>query len=205
MLAAAHALFSANGYKATTTKEISIRAHVAEPTLFRNFGSKAELFEATILEPFTDFIAAWTSSWNQLSADDPLPDLAESLVGGLFKLVRQDRKLFQELITARADPHNDLHQSAVSISTQLRDGLRAVEDVGLAVAEARGLAALDAPATIVSVASMVIGSVLLEDWVTPSGTRKLSQARMIREMTALVTYGITERPTGPAVGEAQPH
>jgi len=193
-LAAAHNLFTKNGYHATTTRQISTRANISEPTLFRHFGSKAELFEATILEPFTEFIASWTNSWEQMSADDPLPDLAESLVGGLFRLVHHDRPLFWELIAARADPRSDLHRSAVTISTQVRQGLRAVHDTGLKIAAARGLSGLDAPATIASVTSMVIGSVLLEDWVVPGGVRKPSQARMIREITQLVTDGIAHRP-----------
>ena len=81
-LAAAHELFTAQGYHATTTKEICAKAGISEPSLFRHFGSKAELFEATVLEPFTAFITSWTDSWDQLPAADPVPDLAESLLGG---------------------------------------------------------------------------------------------------------------------------
>jgi AcrR family transcriptional regulator len=193
-LAAAHELFTKSGYRATTTKEISLRAGVAEPTLFRNFGSKAELFETTILEPFTAFIDGWIMSWREFSAHTTVQDLAESLVQGLFKLVRQDRRLFQELMEARVDPHNDLHRSAVAISARIRDGLRAVQDVGLEVADERHLTHLDPPATIASVAAMIIGSVILDDWIVPTGVRQPSQARMIQEITMMITYGITARP-----------
>jgi AcrR family transcriptional regulator len=193
-LAAAHQLFTENGYRSTTTKEISLLAGVAEPTLFRNFGSKAELFETTILEPFTEFIDGWIASWRQLSADTSVQDLAEGLVSGLFKLVRQDRRLFQELMEARADANNDLNKSAAAISTRIREGIRAIQDIGLEVADERHLAHLDPPATIASVAAMVIGSVILEDWIVPIGVRRPSEARMIREMTMMVTHGITGRP-----------
>lgn len=193
-LAAAHKLFTENGYRATTTKEISLLAGVAEPTLFRNFGSKVELFETTILEPFTQFIDGWIQSWREFSADTSVHDLAESLVSGLFTLVRQDRRLFQELMDARADPANDLHRSASAISTRIREGLRAVQDVGLEIADERHLPHLDPPATIASVAAMVIGSVILEDWIVPSGVRRPSQTRMIHEITMIVTHGITGRP-----------
>jgi AcrR family transcriptional regulator len=194
MLGAAHELFTKNGYRATTTKEIALRAGVAEPTLFRNFGSKAELFETTILEPFSQFIDRWITSWREFSADTSVEDMAESLVEGLFKLVRQDRGLFQELMQARADPNNDLHQSAVAISARIREGLRAVQDVGLEIADERHLAHLDPPATIASVAAMIIGSVILEDWILPIGVRQPSQARMITEMTMMITHGISGRP-----------
>jgi len=194
-LAAAHQLFAEKGYRATTTKEICVLAGVAEPTLFRRFGSKAHLFEMTVLEPFTEFIDGWITSWREFSSESSVQDLAESLVSGLFTLVRQDRRLFQELMDARLDPKNDLHGSAVAISMRIRQGIRAVQDVGLEIADERHLTHLDPPATIASVAAMVIGAVMLEDWIVPAGTRRPSQDRMIREMTMMVTHGITGRPS----------
>ena len=194
-LAAAHQLFAENGYRATTTKQICLMAGIAEPTLFRQFGSKARLFEMTVLEPFTEFIDGWITSWREFSAESSVQDLAESLVRGLFTLVRQDRRLFQELMEARADPKNDLHESAVAISTRIREGIRAVQEVGLEIAEERHLVRLDPPATIASVAAMVIGAAMLEDWIVPTGVRRPSQDRMIREMTMMVTHGITGRPS----------
>lgn len=194
-LAAAHQLFAENGYRATTTKEICLLAGIAEPTLYRHFGSKAHLFEMTIMEPFTAFIDGWITSWREFSAESSVHDLAESLVSGLFTLVRQDRRLFQELMEARTDPKSDLHEPAVAISTRIRQGLRAVQEVGLEIADERHLTHLDPPATITSVAAMVIGAVMLEDWIVPAGVRRPSQDRMIQEMTMMVTHGITGRPS----------
>ena len=194
-LAAAHQLFAKNGYRGTTTKEICLLAGIAEPTLYRHFGSKAHLFEMTVLEPFTEFIDGWIASWHEFSAESSVQDLAESLVSGLFTLVRQDRRLFQELMEARTDPKNDLHESAIAISTRIRQGLQAVQEVGLEIADERHLAHLDPPATITSVAAMVIGAVMLEDWIVPAGARRPSQGRMIQEMTMMVTHGITGRPS----------
>jgi AcrR family transcriptional regulator len=193
-LAAAHKLFAENGYRATTTKEICLSAGIAEPTLFRHFGSKADLFEMTVLEPFTEFIDGWITSWRDFSAESSVQDMAERLVRGLFTLARQDRRLFQELMQASADPKSDLHGSAVAISARIRQGLRAVQDVGLEIADERQLAHLDPPATIASVAAMVIGMAILEDWIVPAGVRRPSQARMIHEMTLMITHGITGRP-----------
>jgi AcrR family transcriptional regulator len=194
-LAAAHQLFGENGYRATTTKEICLLAGIAEPTLYRQFGSKAQLFEMTVLEPFTEFIDGWITSWREFSAESSVQDLAESLVTGLFTLVRQDRRLFQELMEARTNPNSDLHGSAVAISTRIRQGLQAVQDVGLEIADERHLRHLDPPATITSVAAMVIGAVMLDDWIVPVGARRPGQGRMIREMTMMVTHGITGRPS----------
>jgi AcrR family transcriptional regulator len=200
MLRAARLLFAEKGYRATTTKEISSVAGVAEPTIFRHFGAKAELFEATIIEPFTEFVAQWIRTWDDFPPDGSVEDLAQNLVSGLFHLVRRDRRLFSELIAARADPANDLHSSSVAISVQLRGGLRAVHDVGLDIAGSRGLRGLDAPATIGAIAAMVLGSVLLDDWIYPAGVDNPGQERIVREMTSMIYNGIAHRPEadGPA-------
>ena len=41
---------------------------------------------------------------------------------------------------------------------------------------------------------VIIGSAILEDWIVPKGVRPPSQARMIHEITMMITYGITGRP-----------
>jgi AcrR family transcriptional regulator len=193
ILKAAHELFTQKGYQSTTTKEISIRAGVAEPTVFRHFGSKAEVFEASILEPFTAFVERWSHSWVDYSAEATVEELAENLVDSLYTLIRQDRRVFLELMTAQSDPENDLYPSAVAVSAELRKGLRAVHDAGLNIQTERGLLGIDPPATIGAVASMIIGSVMFEDWVYPVGKRVPGKTRMVREMTGLIVDGISHR------------
>lgn len=132
---------------------------------------------------------------HEFSTDSTVEQLTESLVEGLFTLVQQDRRLFQELMEARADPGSTLHQSALSISLRLREGLRGVHDAGLEIASDHHLDRLDPPATIASVAAMVIGAVVLEDWIVPQGSRSPSRTRMVKEITMMVAYGITGRPS----------
>lgn len=171
ILRAAHELFASEGYRGTTTKEIAARAKVSEPSVFRIFGSKAELYEATVLEPFTRFVDEWTRAWLEFPPGASALDMCEELVRGLFKLVREDRQLFAELITARLDPRSDLHGSAVAVSEQLRRALRAVQEIGVSTTETRELSHVDGPVTVASIASMILGTVLLEDWVYPAGSR----------------------------------
>jgi AcrR family transcriptional regulator len=92
LLKAAHELFVEKGYQATTTKEISIRADVAEPTLFRHFRSKAEIFEASIIEPFTSYLERWSHSWVDYSTEATVEGLAENFVDSLYSLIREDRR-----------------------------------------------------------------------------------------------------------------
>jgi AcrR family transcriptional regulator len=193
LLKAAHELFVEKGYRATTTKEISLRADVAEPTLFRHFGSKAEIFEASIIEPFTSYLERWSRSWVDYSTEATVEELAENLVDSLYSLIRQDRRVFQELMVARSDPKNDLYPAAVTVSEHLRQGIRAVHDAGLEIQAKRGLLNIDPPATMGAVASMIIGSVMLEDWVFPADKRIPGRVRMVREMAGLIVDGISHR------------
>jgi AcrR family transcriptional regulator len=193
ILKAAHDLFTKQGYQSTTTKEISARARVAEPTIFRHFGSKVELFEASILEPFNQVVDEWTKSWAAMPTEITLEELAENLVAGLYTLIWEDRRIFRELLAARSDPQSALHQSAVTISAQFRQGFSAVLDVGVDIARARELVYVDPPATIGAVASMIIGSVLLGDWAYPANRRTPGRTRMVREMARLIVDGIAHR------------
>lgn len=193
ILQAAHDLFTKQGYQSTTTKEISARARVAEPTVFRHFGSKVELFEASILEPFNAVVDQWTRSWADMPSKITLEELAENLVAGIYNLIWEDRRIFRELLTARSDPQSALHQSAVAISTQFREGFSSVLDVGVDIAQTRELVYVDPPATIGAVASMIMGSVLLGDWAYPANRRTPGRTRMVREMARLIVDGIAHR------------
>jgi AcrR family transcriptional regulator len=193
LLTAAHELFVEKGYQATTTKEISIRADVAEPTLFRHFRSKAEIFEASIIEPFTSYLERWSRSWVDYSTEATVEELAENLVDSLYSLIREDRRVFQELMVARSDPKNDLYPAAVAVSEHLRQGIRAVHDAGLNIQTKRELFNIDPPATMGAVASMIIGSVMLEDWVFPANIRVPGRERMVQEMAGLIVDGISHR------------
>ena len=60
LLDAARQLFSGKGYARTTTREIATRAAVAEPLLFRKFGSKSKLFAEAALHPLAQFLRDFT-------------------------------------------------------------------------------------------------------------------------------------------------
>jgi AcrR family transcriptional regulator len=193
LLKAAHELFTDLGYRATTTKEIAARAGVAELTLFRHFGSKVEIFDASVLIPLKTYLRQWSQTWVDFSGEASLDAMAARLVDGLYTLIRQDHRIFQELISARSDPRSDLYPAAVEVSSELRKGLRAVHDASFDVANKYGLPADDKPATIGAVAAMIVGSVVLEDWVYPAQRRIPGRDRMIQELTQMIVDGTTHR------------
>src|SRR3954452_10202455 len=64
LLEAAHDLFSERGYRATS-KEIAARAGVGESLIFTRFGSKAELFQATLADSFLRFVDDYVERWER--------------------------------------------------------------------------------------------------------------------------------------------
>ena len=89
---AARDLFLAQGFEATTTKQISERAGVAEQLLFTNFGTKADLFETAVLAPIADFVSEYAASWQ--NADEAAPEQrVDAFVRGLYTIVQRDRSV----------------------------------------------------------------------------------------------------------------
>src|SRR3954447_16458485 len=73
ILDAACVEFGANGYAATTNRDVARRAGVALSVLYRHFETKADLFSEAALEPFVRGMEQLGSDWlRQLS--EPLED-----------------------------------------------------------------------------------------------------------------------------------
>jgi AcrR family transcriptional regulator len=97
----ARELFVANGYEATRIKEISLRAGVAEQLIFTNFGSKAGLFEAAVVEPFSEFVNDYIASCGQDASTLSFEERIGLFVERLYALAEQGRKQFIYSVTRR--------------------------------------------------------------------------------------------------------
>lgn len=93
LLAAAHDEFDAHGYARASTRAIAERAGVAEPLLFRHFGSKAGLFNEVVFGPIRNFMLEW-EEFNAKAGTKYDPEtLAKRFVGGLYDLLKANRGL----------------------------------------------------------------------------------------------------------------
>ncbi len=195
MLRAADRLFATKGYHGTKTREIAEEAGVGESVIFRNFGSKAELFEAAILTPLTDFVDGWARTWDAtLTSDSDPADVAHSFVKGFYTLAVEHRELLQTLVAARiegADPA--LAEVAERVSGRLADSLRSVQEVLVEHGVARGFRELDVPVTVPFSVGSVLSLVLFDDWLFPPSQRRPGRARQIDEATRMLLYGVTGR------------
>jgi len=198
ILDAADRLFSERGYHGTKTREIAEAAGVGESVVFRNYGSKAELFEAAILAPFTDFVNDWATSWDRKPPASSDPEaITRSFVKGFYSFASEHRELLMTLTAAQirgGDPA--LAQVAARVSERFADGLGVMRRVLLSQGAARDYERLDPPVTVAVAVGSVLSVVLLDDWLFASYERRPSKARQIEELTQMLLHGVSGRTGG---------
>jgi AcrR family transcriptional regulator len=198
VLEAAHSLFTAHGYHGTKTRQIAELAGVGESVVFRNFGSKAELFEASILKPFVDFFDDWASSRTREPLDFDPEEITRSFVVGFYGVVSEHRELLMTLMTARVKGGDEaLANVAAGISVRFTESLRIMRDMVLEHGGARDWVGIDPPATVAVAVGSVLSMVLLGDWIFPAGERRPGRARQIEELTQMLLHGISHRQAAP--------
>ena len=103
VLAAAIAEFARSGYSGTSTEAIAARAGISQPYLFRLFGTKKNLFVATVNLVGDRIINELTRVSDGLVGDD-----AKAAMGGAYLELMQDPDLLQVQLhgfaAAPADP-----------------------------------------------------------------------------------------------------
>jgi AcrR family transcriptional regulator len=192
VLQAAGRLFTAHGYHGTSTQQIAKEAGVGESVIFRNFGSKAELFETAIARPFTDFVDEWAARWDvDVAADADPMEITRSFVTGFYTLATEHRDVLNTLIAARLKGGDRaLAEVAGRVSERLADRLEAMQKVLRHQAAARQLRGLDSPVSVAVAVGSVLSLVLLDDWLFPPHRRRPGKARQIDEATQMLLYGV---------------
>ncbi|MCX2930085.1 helix-turn-helix domain containing protein [Mycobacterium sp. CVI_P3] len=199
VLKAADRLFTSQGYHGTTTRQIAEEAGVGEPVIFRNFGSKAGLFEQATLRPFTEFLTNWVSSWErEQPATTNAEKIVRSFVTGFYGVVDEHRELIKTLISARAQGGDqELDRVSAAVSDKVAEALRIMRRALLDHGEPRHYDRLDPPLTVAVSAGAVMSVLLLDDWLFPSRERRPSRKRQIDELTQMLLHGIAHRQTPP--------
>jgi AcrR family transcriptional regulator len=204
ILDAARELFAAQGYRSTTTKEIALKAGVAEPLIFSNFGSKAKLFEATIVQPFTAAISDFADSWTKHPATvEQAEEISRQMLIRLFDLSMANRDIIRLLLAAQVDSDDPLQAIAETVSRSLAGLLESVQQPSVLEETGRFFELEDPECTVAAALGMVLSVVILDDWLFPSGKRRPGRARQLGAMQRLLLHGIyPERP--PSVAPSPP-
>src|SRR5438552_14399993 len=94
ILRAAQVLFAERGYSGTNTRDLAAAAGVAERTLFRHFGTKANLFQTAVIAPFHDFIDEYVRQWEERpkGVRDASSETFD-FYSGVFHILKENRNL----------------------------------------------------------------------------------------------------------------
>ncbi len=91
VIEAALALFMRKGIKATTTRDIALRARISEGTIYRHFESKDELAEVLFEQNLTYF---WKFLKGYLKNAQSPEDMLRAYVAGFFEFARREQRRY---------------------------------------------------------------------------------------------------------------
>lgn len=188
LLEAARELFVATGYEATRLKEISSRADVAEQLIFTNFGSKAGLFEAAVVEPFSQFVSEFVASWEQDAPTTSVEDRLRFFVRRLYSLAERERQLLIYSVARRMDGETG---PQTDIPNRLATLLQAIQPIVVAEAPERGFADADPSLLIAAASAMVLGIALLDDLLFPTASERPDRERIVADVSRLLLNGFS--------------
>jgi AcrR family transcriptional regulator len=193
VLSAATQLFSSNGYAGTSTREIAELAGVAESVLYRNYRTKARVFEAAITLPFSSFLESWASKWEARMSGNWTPEaLARDFVQSLYNFLITHRELGLALVNAFSF-EGDVREEVIGAAFSRTMGR--VAKLAREAAAASHLASADMDLNIRLVSGMIFAQALFHDLFFPAGKSKVSRRRIIDGITVIVLYGtVTDHP-----------
>jgi AcrR family transcriptional regulator len=194
--AAAADFFASNGYAGTSTRAIATEAGVSETLLFRHFGTKSGLFEATTLDKFRVSVEDYLSRW---SGREVPPggeqEHATAFLAGLLAFFRKQRGVMFALMTVDAAQDDDIG-SIQATAQELFDRLMvAVRENVLTRADGQLYPGLDREFSAPGVTSALLCVTLLDSWLFRDGTCQPPLTEIDDEVIAYVLDGVGHRAT----------
>ena len=193
ILTAAQDLFAASGFRGTSTREIADRAGVAEVLLFRNFGSKAELYSTAVVLPLTEFLNDWitSSTWDW---DESGTELRQrEFTAKLYQVAKDNRGLIVSYLAMSVFEPELV--AGLEHSRELDEVMDRLADLAGGQLVRLGRSAHSNPRVGTrAVIGMVLSMALFDDLGIGS---QASDDEVIDEMTQIILHGALHRP-GPA-------
>jgi len=104
LITSAAGAFARRGYGGATTKEIAEGANTDEKTIYRHFGSKADLFTAAVVQPFVGMLDDYTVAFQRELAAGDESRVILAWVELLYDHLNDNRDAVLALISSTGDP-----------------------------------------------------------------------------------------------------
>lgn len=194
LLGVAVDLFAAKGYGGTSTKEIAQAARTSETTIYRQFGSKAELFAAAVLGPFFAFLTEYEAWFAEAIATEGWTDeiITRKSIEQLYRQLLMHRNAVLALMAAHGDPESeDASREAVR---RLDEFFERLNRVGMQRWQRGG--GFDARRLRLIhrfMAGLILSVSALDPWFVPSGWDRPTEDDLLDELTVFVMHGVFGR------------
>jgi AcrR family transcriptional regulator len=185
----AREVFEERGYARATTREITARADVAETLLFRNFGSKANLFAEAVLRPLSEFFDDWVQRFAPAPPGQRVEVTQHDFGDSLYQMSVANRGLLLTFFaTATFEPEVFAGQEAMATIRRSLDELAAAT---LHELERFGVDLRDYDVLIASRATvgMILSLALFESILLPQGAEARTRDELMHEVTRLTLFG----------------
>jgi AcrR family transcriptional regulator len=190
LIISARELFAANGYAGTSTRQIAQHAGVHESLFYRHFRTKANLFDAAVVEPIREFVTRYVDEWaNHKKPTVPAELPSAEFIAGLYDVARQHRTLLMALLSAHAF-HDEAFNGDRATSAPLTDVIVRLRDFVADTAEQNGFTWLDPSLAIRYTVDYVIAVAVIDELLFPSQGRRQGREETIRELVGFVLHGL---------------
>jgi AcrR family transcriptional regulator len=189
LITTAREVFEERGYARATTREITARAGVAETLLFRNFGSKANLFAESVLRPMSEFFDDWVRQFAPAPPGRSAEVTQHDFCDSLYEMATANRGLLLTFFaTATFEPEVFEGQEAMAMIRRSLDELAAATKGEL---ERFGVDLRDYDVVIASRAAvgMILSLALFGTILLPDGPDARTREQLMREVTRLMLFG----------------
>lgn len=166
--------FEEKGYSGATTAAIAKRADVTEALLFKHFGSKSQLFKATVFGPLSQLFDQFLQQHDS-ARTDPLRRREDSLnyIGQIQDLIASHPRMFLSLLFAQAYKSSEV-EGLADISA-LHDYFSRSAD--MAAANYKLPPPID-PELMARISfTTIMSCTVFQDWLFPDGRWSMQQIR----------------------------
>jgi AcrR family transcriptional regulator len=187
VIRAARDLFARKGYDGTSLRDIAEQAGVNESVIYRSVGTKEEIFNVAVLQPYHGFVTSFVSGWQEATERRPNAEMVRAFVHQLYDLLSEHRELITSLVSASTLTDANGRRPARS---QLSSELDALATQTAADAEGRGMDGVNFDIAVRCAVGMVMSLVLLDDWLLPTGARRPTRDQLLDEAYQLILGGL---------------